>query len=325
MAKKSSKAIQSAIDGLEKRFKEPLVLKMSESSKANITTFSSGRLDLDKALGGGYAVGKIIEILAEEATGKTGLALEAIREVQKAGGNAAVVDAEHALNIDYAKSIGVNVDDLYISQPSYGEQAFEVIRALINSADIDLIVVDSVSSMIPKAELDGESGEAKIGLHARMMSQGMKMIVGTANTVGCTVIFINQLRDKIGGYVTFKVTSGGHALKFYAFQRLEIKKRGWIKEGEEVIGFKQEVKVIKNKAAAPFKVIENDIIYGKGVDKITSLIETATELGILERKGAWYSYEDTNIAQGIAKLRGVLEDNPDIVDAIVIKIQNATK
>lgn len=314
------KAIQSAIDSLEKRFKEPMVMKMSDAA-IRVDTFSSGRLDLDNALGGGYPVGKIVELYAESGVGKTGLALEAIKSIQSEGGVAAIVDAEHALNTEYAEQIGICIDDLYISQPSTGEQAFEVIRALIETKEIDLIVVDSVSAMIPRAELEGESGEVKMGLQARLMSQGMKLITGASSDSGTTVIFINQLRTKIGGYVAGKVTSGGNALKYYASQRLEIKSKGRIKEGDDVIGFKQLIKVVKNKIAPPFKEIENDIIYGVGVDSIAALVETAVIKGILDKRGAYFYYQDVKLAQGLAKLRDVLNDNPELVEELEMKIK----
>jgi recombination protein RecA len=319
--KKNSKAIDAAIAALAKRFGEPVVMRMSDAN-TGIDTFSTGRADLDIALGGGYAVGKIIEIFAQSGAGKTGLALEAIREIQKAGGLAAIIDAEHALNTEYCTSIGVNVDDLLISQPSYGEQAFETIRALINTAEVDLIVVDSVSALVPKAELEGESGEVKMALQARMMSQGMKLIAGPASTVGCTIIFINQLRKTIAMYGPAETTSGGMALKFYASQRLEVKNKGQIKEGEDVIGFKQQITSVKNKVAPPFKVIENNITYGIGVDDFPGLIESLVFEEILEKAGAWFKYKGSNIAQGIKKLRVVLDDNPELYEELRSTLKN---
>lgn len=307
-----SKGIKGAMDALQKRFGEPVLMRMSDSN-TGIQTFASGRPDLDIALGGGFAVGKIIEIFAESGCGKTGLALEAIAEIQKQGGVAAVIDAEHALNIEYCESIGVDVDALLISQPSWGEQAFETIRALIGTGEVDLIVVDSVSALVPKAELEGESGEAKIAVQARLMSQGMKLITGPASDVGCTIIFINQLRKTMAMYGPTEDTSGGKALKFYASQRLEVKNRGRIKLGEEVVGFKQQITIVKNKVAPPFKKIENDIVYGIGVDKLTAIIEALVFEEIFEKAGAWFRYKGVNIAQGIKKLRGVLEDNPDLL------------
>jgi recombination protein RecA len=323
---KNIKAITGALAALEKRFGEPVVLKMSDAN-TNVNVISSGRPDLDVALGGGYGVGKIIELFAQSGAGKTGLALELAAQVQKNGGIVAFIDAEHALNTEYCMQIGLNVDDLYLSQPSYGEQAFEAIRALINTAEVDLIIVDSVSAMIPKAELEGESGEAKIARQARMMSQGMKLITGPASDVGCTVLFINQLRKTIAMYGPTETTSGGMALKFYASQRLEVKNKGKIKDGSapdaEIIGFKQQITVVKNKIGTPFKVIENDIIYGKGVDTTSGLIEALVYEGILEKAGSWFRYDGANIAQGMKKLRIVLDDNPELVAQLQAKLKES--
>jgi len=324
MAKKTNKAIEAAMAALEKRYKEPVVMKMSDAH-TNAETFSSGRLDLDEALGGGWGVGKIIELYAESGCGKTGLALEAIASIQKAGGTAAIIDAEHALNTEYAEQIGVDIDELYISQPSDGEQAFETIRALINTGEVNLIVVDSVSAMVPLAELEGEIGETKMAMQARMMSKGMKLIAGPANDNKCTVIFINQLREVINAHVPTKITSGGKALKFYASQRAEIKSKGWIREGEQVIGFKQHVKIVKNKIGVPFKTIDNDIVYGKGIDELGVLFEVAVQLGVFQKKGSWIAYEGENLAQGAAKLRVLLEDNPELVEEIKAKVEKVSK
>lgn len=312
---KDNKAILGALAALEKRFGEPVVMKMNEAN-TGIATFSSLRPSLDSKLGGGYGIGKIIEIYAESGCGKTGLALEAIKSMQDRGGVCAIIDAEHALNTEYCEQIGVNTDDVYISQPTYGEQAFEAIRALINSGEVDLIVVDSVAAMIPKAELEGESGEAKIALQARMMSQGMKLITGPASENKCTVIFINQLRKTIAMYGPSETTSGGKALKFYATQRLEIKNRGMIKEGDDVIGFKQQIKIVKNKVAAPFQMLQEDIIYGKGVDSTQGFVEALVFEGILEKAGSWFRYEGTNVAQGMKKLRVVLQDNVELAEQL---------
>ena len=308
-----SKGIKKAMDVLEKRFGEKVVMKMSDAS-TDVETRSSGRGDLDIALGGGYGVGKVIELFAEPGCGKTGLALEHIAEVQKGGGICAIIDAEHALNTEYCEDIGVVIDDLYISQPSYGEQAIETIRALIETGEVQLIVVDSVAAMVPRAEMEGESGEVKMGLQARMMSQGMKLISGPASDAGCTVMFINQLRSTIAMYGPSQTTTGGKALKFYASQRLEIKNKGVLKEGEDVIGFKQHIKIVKNKIAPPFKVVENDIVYGIGVDKFTGMVDMLVFEGIITKKGAFYYYGETRLAQGIKKLRASFDDNPDMVD-----------
>lgn len=319
--KKIPKGIQSAIDALEKRYEKGIIMKMSDAPSGT-DTISSGRPDLDAALGGGYGVGKIIEIIAESGCGKTGLVLECVREVQAEGGNVAFIDMEHALNPEYCEQVGVIVDDLFISQPTDAEQCVQIVRALIDTREIDLIVVDSVAAMTPRAELDGESGETKMGLHARIMGQMMRMITGPASTVGCTIIFINQLRQTITMYGPPTTTPGGKALKFYATQRLEIKNKGQIKEGDAVIGFKQHITVIKNKIAPPFKIVENDIVFGVGVDVITGLVETLVFEGVLEKAGAWFRYKGTNIAQGVKKLRVVLDDNPDLLDELKQELKN---
>jgi recombination protein RecA len=312
---KGNRAIASAIAKLDKRFGEKVVMKFSDAA-LDVETISSGRGDLDVALGGGYGKGKIIEIFAESGCGKTGLCLEAAAEVQKNGGVVAIIDAEHALNTEYCQQVGVKVEDIYISQPSYGEQAIETIRALIETNEIDLIIVDSVAALIPRAELEGESGEAKIGLQARLMSQAMKLIAGPASDTGTTIMFTNQLRSTISMYGPAKAPTGGKALKFYATQRLEVKSKGQLKEGEDVIGFKQFINIVKNKISPPFKTIENEIVYGIGVDTFNGMVEQLVFEEILEKKGAWFAYKGTNIAQGVKKLRVVFEDNPDLVDEL---------
>ena len=319
-----SKAINSALAALEKRFGEPVVMKMNDAN-TGIDTFSSGRPSLDSKLGGGYGLGKIIEIFAESGCGKTGLALEAIKSMQDRGGTCAIIDAEHALNTEYCADIGVDVDALYIAQPTYGEQGFEAIRALVGTGEIDLIVVDSVAAMIPKAELEGESGEAKIALQARMMSQGMKLITGPASDAKCTIIFINQIRKTIAMYGPTETTTGGKALKFYATQRLEIKNRGQVKEGDDVIGFKQQIKIVKNKVAAPFQVYAEDIIYGKGVDNTKGFIEALVFEGVLEKKASWYKYNGSNIANGAKALRLLFEDQPSLREELETSLAEIRK
>lgn len=321
---KGNKAITSAIAALEKRFGSKVVMKMTDAN-LDVETWSSGREDLNVALGGGYGKGKIVEIYAESGAGKTGLALEAIAEVQKLGGICAFIDSEHALNTEYCEQIGVQIDDLYISQPDYGEQAIETMRYLVETGEMDLIVVDSVAAMIPKAELEGESGEIKMALQARMMSQGMKLLSGPANTNVCTIIFINQIRKTIAMYGPTETTTGGKALKFYASQRLEVKNRGMIKEGEDIIGFKQQIKIVKNKLAPPFKIVTNDIVHGVGVDKFNGLVEGLVFNEILIKKGAYFYYGETRLAQGIKKLRVVFEDNPDLEDELKEKLKVANK
>jgi recombination protein RecA len=319
-----SKGIKNALAALEKRFGEPVVMKMNDAN-TGIDTFSSGRPSLDTKLGGGYGIGKIVEIYAESGCGKTGLALEAIKSMQDRNGVCAIIDAEHALNTEYCQQIGVDVDALYISQPSYGEQAFEAIRALVGTGEVDLIVVDSVAAMIPKAELEGESGEAKIAVQARMMSQGMKLITGAASDNKCTIIFINQLRKTIAMYGPSETTAGGKALKFYATQRLEIKNRGMIKQGDDIIGFKQQIKMVKNKVAAPFQVYQDDIIYGKGVDSTQSLVEALVTEGILEKKGSWFRYNGENIANGMKALRSLFEETPLLYEELEESLKQKRK
>lgn len=317
MAKKN-KAIDNALAALEKRFGEPVVQKMSDS-KNSVRTTKTGRAKLDAKLGG-YAVGKIIEIFGEEATGKTGLALDAIKVEQDKGNNVALIDAEHALNTKYCEEIGVDIESLYISQPDCAEQAFETMKVLINTGEFSLIVIDSVAAMIPRAELEGESGESKMALHARIMSQGLKMVKGIASTNDCTLIFLNQMRDTLAMYGAAKKPTGGNALKFYASQRLEVKNRGRIKDGSSqdasIIGFKQEIRIIKNKVAPPFQIVQDDILYGKGIDELNGLIEACVFEGVLEKAGAYFKYDGTSIAQGMKKLRETLEENPDLVDTL---------
>jgi recombination protein RecA len=317
---KVGKNILKAMADLEKRYGEKVIMKMTDSN-TEMETFSSGRPDLDIALGGGYAVGKLIEIFAESGCGKTGLVLEAIREVQSLGKVAAIIDAEHALNIHYCNEIGVDVDALFISQPTTGEQAIETIRALINTGEVSLIVVDSVAALTPKAIIEAESGESKMAALARLMSQAMAMIKGPASVMNCTVIFVNQLRKTMAMYGPSEDVTGGKALKFYASQRLEIKNKGQIKEGEAVIGFKQKITIVKNKISPPFKIIESDIVFGKGVDILTGLVEALVFEEILEKKGAWFAYKGSNLAQGVAKLRIVLEDNPELLDELKLALK----
>tara|TARA_R110000744_G_C19310214_1_gene556634 strand:+ start:459 stop:1433 length:975 start_codon:yes stop_codon:yes gene_type:complete len=315
MEKKNKGAITNALKALEKRFGESVVMKMGDAPN-DARTISSGRPELDAALGGGYGVGKIIEIFAESGCGKTGLCLEAAAEVQKNGGIVAVIDAEHALNTEYCEQIGINIDDLYISQPTYGEQAIEAIRALVETGQIDLIIVDSVAALTPRSTLEGESGQAQMAVQARMMSQAMKLITGPASDNDCTIIFINQLRATMAMYGPAQTTTGGKALKFFASQRLEIKNKGKLKVGEEVVGFKQQIDIVKNKIGSPFKKVNYEIVYGKGIDKVNGLIEGCVFEGILERSGAWYKFEGKNIAQGMKKLLILLEDNQEFLEEL---------
>ncbi len=316
----SSKGLTAMMNALEKKYGEKVVMRMTDSN-TDVKTTSTGRADLDAALGGGYGVGKNVEIYSEEACGKTGCALEAIAQVQINNGVAAFIDVEHALDTKYAAQLGVDMDALLFSQPTYAEQTIEIVRALVNSGEVDLIVIDSVAGMIPKTVLEGESGEAKMAVLARLMSTGLTMLIAQASMSGCTIIWLNQLRDTMAMYGPPKKPAGGNALKFYAYQRLEIKKKALIKEGDTVIGFKQHIKVVKNKHAAPYKEIENDIIFGTGVDSLVGTIEALLEKGILERKGAFFQYQGVSIGQGMKKLRIALQDNPDLLDELEIKLK----
>lgn len=323
MAKKNLKAINSALSALEKRYGESVVKKMSDSP-ANVKTISSGRPELDEALGGGFGVGKIIEIYAESGCGKTGLCLEVAAQVQKDGGVVAIIDAEHALNTEYCEQIGINVNDLYISQPTFGEQAIEAIRALIETGQVDLIIVDSVAALTPRSTLEGESGQAQMAVQARMMSQAMKLITGPASEHECTVIFINQLRATMAMYGPSQTTTGGKALKFFASQRLEIKNKGKIKVGDDVVGFKQLIDIVKNKIGSPFKKVQYDIVYGKGIDRVNGLIEGCLNKKILERAGSWYAYNGENIANGMKKLLVLLDENPDLLEELALEYETKT-
>lgn len=308
---KVNQVIKGISDKLEKKYGEKVLQKMSEKEHMSVEVRSSGRAELDEALGGGFANGKIIEIYSEEGVGKTGLVLEHVAVVQKMGGTVGYIDAEHALNTEYAKRLGVDVDELILSQPSDGEQGFNTARMLIGSGVVDLIIVDSVEGMIPKAIIEGETGESKMGAHARLMSQGLKQMVAILNNSGCTVIFINQLRETINSYGGGKKPTGGNSLKFYATQRLELKKVQLIKEGEQVVGFKQKIKVIKNKIAPPYKEADFDIHYEFGLDSFGSFVADLLFEEIITKKGSWYHYDGSNLANGIKAFRSFLDDNPE--------------
>lgn len=323
MAKKDDKgmnALMDAVKGIEKRYGEGKVMRLGDKPK-KFKCVSSGSLTLDLALGGGFPVGKVIEIYGPEASGKTGITLEVIAQVQKAGGNVALIDAEHALNPEMAKLIGVDVDNLLICQPDNGEEAFEIARALMKTNMLDCIVFDSVSAMQPKSVIEDEAGTVKMGLHARLMSQEMPKLIGVANKSECTAIFINQLREKIG--VMFgnpEVTSGGNALKFYASVRLDVRKLKADKyEADEA--YKRKVKVVKNKMAPPFKIAETIISYTDGVDTVGELIDLAVEAGIIKKSGSWFSYEETKLGQGSGSVKTILEDNPELFEEIFEKVK----
>jgi recombination protein RecA len=323
MAKKESANLKKALAALDKKFGENTVIKMDKAC-VNVNTISTGRPKLDAALGGGFGKGKIIEIFSENGCGKTGLALDTAAQVQKNGGRVAIIDAEHALNTEYCEQTGVKIEDIYFSQPDYGEQAVEIIRALVASNEFDLIIIDSIAAMTPRAILQGESGQAHMAVQARMMGQFMAMIKGPASDNECTLICINQIRETLAMYGSPTTTPGGKALKFYASQRLEIKKKGDIKAGDEVIGFKQLVKIVKNKLAPPFREVLSDIVFGKGIDTIGDFIEACMYEGIIVKSGSFFSY-DPNCAkiQGMKKLRDLFEDNPDLVDLLQVRLDKA--
>lgn len=318
------KSIKDAISKLDKRFGEQKIVRKMSDSSVTAKTFSSGRPPLDSKLGGGYGEGKIIEIYGESATGKSGLALEAIVEAQKIKGReVAYIDTEQALNLEYAEQVGVDVDKMLLSQPDSLEQSIEIIKALTETGKFSLIVVDSVDAMVPQAELDGESGESKMGLKPRLMNQGCRMIKGMLSKNKTTVIFINQLRDTMAMYGPSQTTTGGKGLKFYASQRLEVKNKGRLKEGDEVIGFKQQVQVTKNKIGTPYGISTFDIVYGIGVDEVKGLIDTLIFEGIVEKRAAgMFYYKGTKLCRGIANLRVMLEDNPEMLEQMRTELEN---
>jgi recombination protein RecA len=321
------KALQLTLDKLDKSYGKGAVMKLGDVVHQDIEAISSGSLGLDLALGiGGYPRGRVVEIYGPESSGKTTLAIHAIAEAQKAGGIAAFIDAEHAFDRFYAENLGVDVDNLVISQPDYGEQALEIADNLISSGAIDIIVIDSVAALTPKSEIDGEMGDSKMGLHARLMSQALRKLTGTISKTNCTVIFINQLREKIG--VMFgnpETTTGGNALKFYASVRLDIRRRTQIKDGDKVIGNLTKVKVVKNKVAPPFQIAEFDIMYGKGISKVGEILDLAVEHNIVKKSGSWFSYGDTKLGQGRDAVKGLIADNPDLMDELELKIFEALK
>jgi recombination protein RecA len=318
------KALQLTIDKLEKTYGKGTVMKLSDEPVMDVPVISTGSLGLDIALGiGGLPKGRIVEIYGPESSGKTTLSMHCIAEAQKAGGMAAFIDAEHAFDKTYAEKLGIDTTNLLISQPDNGEQALEIAEHLIRSGAIDIIVIDSVAALVPKAEIEGEMGDSKMGLQARLMSQALRKLTGAINKTGCCCIFINQLREKIG--VMFgnpETTTGGNALKFYASVRLDIRRIGQIKESaDNITGNRTKVKVVKNKMAPPFKVIEFDIMYGEGISKIGEIIDLGVELGIINKAGSWFSYEGTKLGQGRDAVRTVFLDNPEMQDAIELKIR----
>ena len=318
-----AQAIKLAMEQIEKQFGKGSIMKLGEKQGSmNVECTPSGSIALDMALGGGYPKGRIIEIYGPESSGKTTLTLHAVAEVQKAGGTAAFVDAEHALDPVYAQRIGVDVEALLVSQPDNGEQALEITETLIRSGAVDIIVVDSVAALTPRAELEGDMGDAQMGLQARLMSQALRKLTGAISRSNATVIFTNQLREKIG--VMFgnpETTTGGKALKFYASIRLEVRRTGQIKEADNVTGSQTKVKVVKNKIAPPFRTAEFDIMYNEGISKPGSTLDVAVEMGIVNKAGAWFSYGDEKIAQGRESAKKYLQDNPKVMDEINKKIR----
>jgi recombination protein RecA len=322
------KALQLTLDKLDKTYGKGTVMKMGDSEIEKVEAISSGSLTLDGALGvGGYPKGRVVEIYGPESSGKTTLTLHAIAECQKAGGIAAFIDAEHAFDRFYAQNLGVNIDELIISQPDNGEQALEIADNLIRSGAIDIIVIDSVAALTPKSEIEGEMGDSKMGLHARLMSQALRKLTSNISKTNCTVMFINQLREKIG--VMFgnpETTTGGNALKFYASVRLDIRRSTQIKDTNgNVLGNKTRVKVVKNKVAPPFKVSEFDIMYGKGISKMGEIIDLGVEYDIIDKSGSWFSYGETKLGQGRDSVKSILKDNPELCDEIEAKIVEASK
>ena len=318
-----SKALGLALDTIEKQFGKGSIMKLGEAHKTNVETVSTGSLSLDLALGGGIPKGRIIEIYGPESSGKTTLTLHAIAEIQKQGGTAAFVDAEHALDPNYAKKVGVNTDDLLISQPDNGEQALEITETLVRSNAIDLVVVDSVAALVPRAEIEGDMGDSHMGLQARLMSQALRKLTGIINRSNTTVIFINQIRMKIG--VMFgnpETTTGGNALKFYSSVRMDIRRISQIKAGDDVIGNRTRVKVVKNKIAPPFRLAEFDIMYNKGISKSGDVLDLAVSHGIIDKAGAWFAYNEEKIGQGREQAKQFLEDNPKKLAEVEKKIRS---
>ncbi len=307
------KALALVLTQIERNFGKGSIMRLGDATRMKVETIPSGSLTLDLALGGGIPKGRVVEIYGPESSGKTTLALHAVAEVQKTGGVAAFVDAEHALDPAYAKALGVDIENLFVSQPDTGEAALEIVDHLVRSAAVDIVVVDSVAALVPRAEIEGEMGDSHVGLQARLMSQAMRKITGNIGKSGCTVIFLNQLRQKIGvTYGSPETTTGGNALKFYASLRLDIRRIQTLKKGTEEFGIRVKVKVAKNKVAPPFRVAEFDIIFGKGISVLGCLVDLAEETGILLRRGAWYSYNGDNISQGRDNAIKYLEETPPL-------------
>ena len=316
------KALDLVLGQIERNFGKGSIMRLGDASRMRVETISTGALTLDLALGGGYPKGRVVEVYGPESSGKTTLTLHAIAEVQKRGGVAAFVDAEHALDPVYAASLGVDVENLLVSQPDTGEMALEIVDQLVRSAAVDIVVIDSVAALTPRAEIEGEMGDLSVGGQARLMSQAMRKITGNIGKSGCTVIFLNQLRLKIGvTYGNPETTTGGNALKFYASVRLDIRRIQTLKRGTEEYGIRAKVKVAKNKVAPPFRIAEFDILFGRGISTLGCILDLAEETGVVTRKGAWYSYEGDNIGQGRDNTIGWLEQNPEAKDAIEVLVR----
>lgn len=321
------KALQAAMDKIEKNYGKGAIMKMGDDHIDEIAVIPTGSIGLNAALGvGGFPRGRVIEIYGPESSGKTTLAIHAIAEAQKAGGIAAIIDAEHAFDRFYAEKLGVDVENLWISQPDSGEQALEIAEQLIRSSAVDIVVIDSVAALTPKAELEGDMGESKMGLQARLMSQALRKLTATISKTNTTCIFINQLRDKLG--VMFgnpETTTGGNALKFYASVRLDIRRVSQIKDGDEVIGNQTRVKVVKNKVAPPFRKAEFDIMFGEGVSRAGEIIDLGVEKGIIKKSGSWFSYDDTKLGQGRDAAKKCIQDNPELAEELEAKIMEALR
>jgi recombination protein RecA len=319
------KAVETAMTQIERQFGKGAIMKLGDNPVADVAVIPTGSLALDVALGvGGLPRGRVIEIFGPEASGKTTLALHVVAEAQRLGGIAAFVDAEHALDISYARKLGVNCDDLLVSQPDTGEQALEISDMLVRSGAIDVLVIDSVAALVPRAEIEGEMGDSHMGLQARLMSQALRKLTGTIGKTRTSVIFINQIRMKIG--VVFgnpETTTGGNALKFYSSVRLDIRRIGAIKDGQEVIGNRTRVRVVKNKMAPPFKDAEFDITYGEGISRTGDLIDTGVQVGVIDKSGSWYSYDGERIGQGRENVKRFLMENPDIYDRALARVREA--
>ena len=320
-----SKAVETAISQIERQFGKGAIMKLGGRTIIDVPVIPTGAISLDAALGvGGLPRGRVTEIFGPESSGKTTLALHAVAEVQKQGGIAAFIDAEHALDTVYARKLGVNCDELLVSQPDTGEQALEIADMLVRSGAIDIIVIDSVAALVPRAEIEGEMGDSHMGLQARLMSQALRKLTGTIGKTNTAVIFINQIRMKIG--VMFgnpETTTGGNALKFYASVRLDIRRIGAIKDGQEVVGNRTRVRVVKNKTAPPFKEAEFDIMYGEGISITGDVLDLGVKLGVIEKSGAWYSYQGERVGQGRQNAKNFLRDNPDLFDRALVEVRNA--